>query len=162
MFLYIFMVRCKNGACRAACTAVLLYCTTSGAKGTGGANSVSYTPAGTNSGGSVGNHKLTIAEIPSHKHLIYQDANGNGGRFGVVTSYGNTGGTSIQILGKASTVSNLTPDSGDNAKGLVNADYTGGGGNHNHGFTNPTFTGTAATINTIPQYIKCYAWYRTA
>lgn len=39
---------------------------------------------------------------------------------------------------------------------------TGGGGGHTHGFTNPTFTGTAATINTMPPYLAVYMWKRTA
>lgn len=39
---------------------------------------------------------------------------------------------------------------------------TGGGGAHNHGFTNPTFTGTAATIATMPPYLAVYMWKRTA
>lgn len=35
---------------------------------TGGNESVSYTPAGTNSDGAVGDHILTTAQIPSHNH----------------------------------------------------------------------------------------------
>jgi hypothetical protein len=34
---------------------------------------------------------------------------------------------------------------------------TGGGKAYNHGFT-----GTASTIDTMPQYITCYIWRRTS
>lgn len=127
-----------------------LYCTTT-SKTTGGASSVSYTPAG-----SVDYHTLTVNEMPSHKHLIYQDANGSGSRFAVVTNYGDAGGQQINKL-SSSGVSNLWPNSGDNAKGLVNADYTGSGWGHNHGFS-----GTQATIDTMPPWFSVYCWHRTA
>lgn len=127
-----------------------LYCTTT-SKTTGGASSVSYTPAG-----SVDYHALTVNEMPSHKHLIYQDANGSGSRFAVVTNYGDAGGQQINKL-SSSGVSNLWPNSGDNAKGLVNADYTGSGWGHNHGFS-----GTQATIDTMPPWFSVYCWHRTA
>lgn len=39
---------------------------------------------------------------------------------------------------------------------------TGGGGAHNHGFTQPTFTGTAATLSTIQTSKVVYRWHRTA
>lgn len=127
-----------------------LYCTTT-SKTTGGASSVSYTPSG-----SVDYHALTVNEMPSHKHLIYQDANGSGSRFAVVTNYGDAGGQQINKL-SSSGVSNLWPNSGDNAKGLVNADYTGSGWGHNHGFS-----GTQATIDTMPPWFSVYCWHRTA
>lgn len=158
---------------------------------TGGSKTISYKPAGTNSGtavtlnavtlshsgGAVGSHTLTVAEIPSHKHTIYQDARGDGSRYGVVTSYGATGGSQIAMLNGSGGTSNLFPDAGDNAKGLVNADYTGGSGGHNHTFTQPsqhsftpttktitqpTFTGTTTTLNIQQEYITCYMWKRTA
>ena len=111
-----------------------LYCTTSGATNTGGASSVSYTPAGT-----VEGHTLTTSEIPSHSHVATTKT----------TSYGSGSQSSWRCMSFASTNAdwNQTVYTGD----------TGGGGSHNHGFT-----GTAATISTMPPYMKVYAWYRTA
>lgn len=38
---------------------------------------------------------------------------------------------------------------------------TGGGKGHNHTFSGSgSFNGTSATIQTMPKYITCYAWYR--
>jgi hypothetical protein len=39
---------------------------------------------------------------------------------------------------------------------------TGGGAAHNHGFTQPTFTGTQATLSTIQTSKVVYRWHRTA
>ena len=110
-----------------------LYCTTS-SNTTGGANSVSYTPKG-----SVGNHTLTISEIPSHNHG-YTDA-GNDSTWG-------EGGDRFTIN---------NPNIGYRIVWNMTTSSTGGGGAHNHGFT-----GTTSTINTMPKYRTCYAWYRTA
>lgn len=76
-------------------------------------------------------HKLTTNEMPKHKHLIYQDTNGKGSRNAIVTNYGVTGGTRIAMLANSG-VSDFGPDSGDNAQGLVNADYAGGDQPHNN------------------------------
>lgn len=93
------------------------------------------------------NHALTINEMPSHKHLIYQDARGNGNKFAVTTSYADSVGNKIQNLAGANgLVSNLSPNSGDNAKGLINADYEGRGQVHNN----------------MPPYFTCYIWCRIA
>ena len=109
---------------------------------TGGDKSHSYTPAGTNSGGAVQNHTLTVSEIPSHSHnapygtLIYD-------------------GEGYYQSGNIEPV--MTP-----AGSYTPCSNTGGGGAHNHGFTQPTFTGTAATMNHLQPYITCYMWKRTA
>ena len=119
-----------------------LYCTTSGAKGTGGASSVSYTPAGT-----VGGHTLTVSEIPGHSH------NQNW-----ISSDGNINPYVANKSGNAQGVYRASQTAWYNSGKLrVTTDSTGGGGSHNHGFT-----GTQATISTMPPYIKVYAWYRTA
>ena len=134
---------------------------------TGGSKSVSYTPSGQNSGGSVGNHTYTpsgtvgghvlqLSEIPSHRHYV----SGRNTTYGagiqpdwqVITSPGSTNGDY--------TYDNWT-------------DWQGGSGSHDHGFsgtqatlthsvTQPTFTGTAANINVQQKYITCYMWKRTA
>ena len=92
---------------------------------TGGASS--YTPKGT-----VGNHTLTLNEIPKHSHKVY------GG-------WGD--GPSDQ--GSFRTDQN-SPAHWWSATGSV-----GGGGSHNHGFT-----GTAQTI--LPPYLAVYMWKRTS
>lgn len=99
--------------------------------------------AGTTGGEAT--HTLTEEEMPRHKHAIYQDATGNGRRFAVVTNYGDGGGQAItKLVGDG--ISSLNPYSGDNAKGLVNADYTGG----NQAFNN------------MPPYLAVYMWKRTS
>ena len=111
-----------------------LYCTTSGATNTGGASSVSYTPAGT-----VEGHTLTTSEIPSHSHVATTKT----------TSYGSGSQSSWRCMSFASTNADWNQ--------TVYTGEAGGGGSHSHGFT-----GTAATISTMPPYMKVYAWYRTA
>lgn len=103
------------------------------AGGGGGAASQSYTPAGT-----VGNHTLTTNEIPAHYHQIrYQNSSGSSGA-------GYSWGGSKMSWSAAT----------ESSTGMKGA---GGGGAHNHGFT-----GTAATINTMPPYLTVYMWKRTA
>jgi hypothetical protein len=91
----------------------------------------SRTPSGSNTGGSVSEHTLTIEQMPSHNHSVY--ASGTGGGVGVV---------------------NLNRVKGN---GTVEGPYnnfitsTGGGQSHSHGFTNPTFTGTPMNFNV--QYV---------
>lgn len=94
--------------------------------------------------GGESSHTLTIEEMPSHKHEIYQHVNGY--NFAVVTSYGDTGGTSIATGGTNGGVSNLTPGSGDTARGLVNSWYTGGSQAHNN----------------MPPYLTVYMWKRVS
>lgn len=111
-----------------------LYCTTT-SKTTGGASSVSYTPAGT-----VGNHTLTANEIPAHSHsLVYAN---NGKEVSL-----DTGGSAY----------NLSWGSSGIGGGNLIASNTGGGQAHKHGFT-----GTKATINTMPPWFSVYCWHRTA
>ena len=220
---------------------------------TGGAASQSYTPAGTNSGGSVGDHTLTTDEMPSHDHTFtgsavtsggisanhthttttgnpsanhYHsgpshthtgpshshsgpnhshsvsawgtrttagggDTSGTGippwgggasGNLNMGTSCGNggtgstgsagTGNTGSGGTGNTGTVSawhTHTGTSGNQSAGHTHSvtasgsiGSTGGGGAHNHGFTDPAFTGTEAAIATMPPYLAVYMWKRTA
>lgn len=240
------------------------------AEATGGAASQSYTPAGT-----VGNHTLTTAEIPSHNHTFtgsavntgnqsqdhthtgtsggvsknhthtgtsgnpsanhthsgpshthtgpshthtgpshkhtigidYQGSSHAGSGVGVVTSYlykiglkgsgdefgstmanagtgatgsGGTGATGSAGTGATGTVSawhTHTTTTGNQSQGHTHTTTTGGvSKNHTHSVTaagsigntgsgeahNHGFTGTAATINTLPPYLAVYMWKRTA
>ena len=125
---------------------------------TGGGTSTSYTPAGT-----VANHTLTESEIPAHTHgsksLSGSWQNGNA-RFpgtssvsGIVTNikksingyWSETGGTDTNTVGF-----NIDATHEHNSFGGSNPQ-------HNHGFT-----GTAATISTMPPYLAVYMWQRTS
>ena len=153
-----------------------------------GGESQSYTPAGNNtgtavtmnavelthSGGAVGNHTLTTSEIPSHNHAMktrYDDYNWDNG-YGSVQGVKRAGAWAA-ILSDWSTEYGGTYDFEKNWP-VTN---TGGGGAHNHGFTQPskhsftpttksitqpTFTGTAATLSTIQTSKVVYRWHRTA
>ena len=112
-----------------------------------GGESQSYTPTGTNTGGSVGNHTLTVTEMPTHRHTP-QDA----GNFFTGQAWNTSGGKDPSTGGSGSWTGFYTQTSG----------ATGGDGAHNHGFTNPTFTGTAATLSTIQTSKVVYRWHRTA
>ena len=111
-----------------------LYCTTSDPKGTGGASSVSYTPAGT-----VDGHTLTANEMPKHSHVATTKT----------TSYAGGSQNSWRCMSFAGTNADWSQ--------TVYTGEAGGGGSHDHGFT-----GTQATISTMPPYMKVYAWYRIA
>ena len=136
---------------------------------TGGSKTISYKPAGTNSGtaitmnavelthsgGAVGNHTLTVSEMPSHTHGYVHPGSG-------FTNTDQTPGPAVVP----------TRDPGEASTGS-----TGGGQGHSHGFTQPskhsftptiksvtqpTFTGTTARLNVQQEYITCYMWKRTA
>lgn len=103
-----------------------------------GSKNISYTPAGSNSGGAVQNHTLTAAEsgLPSHNHTITHQ--------GWYNSPPNTTG-SERIVMSFRTISgdDTTSDFGCSSP---SKNATSG---HNHPFTNPTFTGTAATLDIV-------------
>lgn len=94
---------------------------------TGGVASNPYTPAGT-----VGNHTLTINEIPSHSHSVASAK----------------AGTSANVAsGSQFSIEEATVTSGN----------AGGGQPHNHGFS-----GTATTFDNMPPYLAVYVWVRVA
>jgi hypothetical protein len=77
--------------------------------------------SGSNSGGSVSNTTLDITQIPSHTHTFSDETN-NGTGGGVGGGGANTGTTTLS----------------------KNTGSTGGGGAHNHGFTNPSWSGSVS------------------
>ena len=84
--------------------------------------------AGTNASGAVSAHTLTTAEMPSHDHLLPRYTVGGG--------YQAPDDISASAVGAY--------------EGLPSSS-TGGGGSHDHNFTQPTFSGTA--INLAVSYI---------
>ena len=130
---------------------------------TGGNASVSYTPAG-----SVGSHTLTTSEIPAHTHgskggtgWISGHNDANGGWF--YQADGTILKANPNVNGYYYTTANIGRTTGAASFGgfKVETGHThtsvGSGGGHNHGFT-----GTAATIATVPPYLAVYVWQRTA
>ena len=117
---------------------------------TGGNGTLSYTPAGTNSGGAVGNTTLTLSQIPKFQfripHVAYYD--------------------SVAISGVTETRTGMSKEGGaaDTSNSGWHNVSVGGGGAHNHPFTQPTFTGTAATLQTMNSLPRetVYVWKRTA
>ena len=97
----------------------------SGGSGGQGGGSTTFSTAFNSSrntnGGSVSNHTLTISQIPSHNHTVFA---GTGGGAQSVRHWSNT---------------NANQTSGN----------TGGGGSHNHGFTNPSFNLNVSYVDVI-------------
>jgi hypothetical protein len=92
----------------------------------------SVSVSGSNSGGSVSNHTLTIAQMPSHSHVmspVKVDAAG--------------GSISTQYSGGYTSTSQST-------------NSTGGGGSHNHGFTNPSWSGSASFTGSAMDFAVQY------
>lgn len=133
----------------------------------GNLSSTSITPAGTLSGGAVGNHTLTKAETPAHSHDIYIDIDYN--------SNAHKGGAKSYCAIKTSSWYGWESNqpslyfTTDYPFGPTNS--VGGGGAHNHPFTQPTFTGTASSHghtftgtsqNTMPPYLTVYIWKRVS
>lgn len=102
---------------------------------------------------STANHTLTVAQIPSHYHLTYIDAN-----FCAVSTGNNNSWKQALV-------------SSEN-HAAVSGYYdqpTGGGGAHNHGntgstslTTNSTIPGNTGSSSNLPPYLTIYAWRRTA
>lgn len=119
---------------------------------TGG--SATHTPEGTLSGGAVGDHTLTVAEMPQHTHSYLKPTLQYG------SSNETTGNITPQVNSSGSgTTGGFYSDRWSNTA-LRSVNNTGGGGTHNHPFTQPTFTGTAQ--DTMPPYLAVYMWKRTA
>ena len=110
----------------------------------GGQTSISYTPSG-----SVNGHQLTVNEMPSHAHsvsLVYDDGS---------TINGNIQFSQATPIGAATY--HIGYDGSKTMFGLSATSYNGASQSHSH-----TFTGTQASIATMPPYITVYMWKRTA
>ena len=100
--------------------------------GAGGKACQSYTP-----GGSVQPHALSVEEMPAHFHKMQYKANGG--------SY--DGGYVWDAPGKLTSYT-------ESGAGMAS---TGGGQGHAHGFS-----GTTASIPTMPPYLAVYIWKRVS
>lgn len=136
-----------------------------------GSKTVKYKPAGTNkgtavtlnaislshSGGAVQSHTLTVNEMPPHNH-------------GLKEPFYKFAELSMGLVGQVYKGEKRQDNTWYSEK-------TGGGQGHSHRFTQPsahsftpttksitqpTFTGTEATINVQQPSISCYMWKRTA
>lgn len=106
---------------------------TIGATGGNESNSTSYTPAG-----SIGDHTLTLDEIPKHAHgLEYPFPGINSG-----TAYGHVQSGSYVF-----------------SKLIYTTSENGGGKSHNHPFTGKEAT---LSISSLQPYIVVKRWHRTA
>ena len=94
---------------------------TAGSGGSNGFTNVFNTSVAT-SGGSVSNHTLSTSQIPSHNHSA-------------ATRKDPSWNTSFRTS--------------DNPTGTLNTNNTGGGGSHNHGFSNPSLNLNVAYIDVI-------------
>jgi len=128
----------------------------SGAASSGGSTAftsvfTSRTPSGTvsvsgsNSGGSVSNTTLTTTQIPSHDHSTH----GQGvisGQYYIVRSSGRTysGGGGDSFGG------NTSVDTG------MRTSFDGGSSSHNHGFTNPSWSGSASFTGSAMDFAVQY------
>ena len=102
----------------------------------------SHTMAHTHSvtaAGTVGNHTLTVAEIPAHNHITRMYYNQSG--YGI-----NAGTWSAYINGYSGPISCTSSTTLNN----INA--------HTSGFTNET----SGSTSTLPPYLVVYMWKRTA
>ena len=95
--------------------------TTGGTQGGTNGFTTKFNNSVATSGGAVNNHTLTTAQMPSHNHTVFA---GTGGGAQSVRHWSNT---------------NANQTSGN----------TGGGGSHNHGFTNPSFNLNVSYVDVI-------------
>lgn len=109
---------------------------------TGGNKSNTYTPSGT-----VGDHTLTVAEMPAHTH---GEPTGSTNGFATFSQTETAQDTGVGFMS-------------DQSGAMYHAGYAGltesAGGNEAH---NHSFTGSGQSISTIQPYITCYMWKRTA
>lgn len=112
---------------------------------TGGTSARSYTPAGT-----VGGHKLTASELPSHSHIAMNRHSGSVDDYlgGSENTYGLKAGSSTKADTFYRTSVSLYDKDGD----LIDNGKT-----HTHGFT-----GTATSINIMQPYVVVNRWHRKA
>ena len=105
----------------------------SGTAGSGGSNSftTAFNSSRGTSGGSVSNHTLTESQIPSHRH-----------RVDTYNEFGNS-------FGNWTTQGGYRQAHANGTRRPPWSDYTGGGGSHNHGFSNPSLNLNVQYVDVI-------------
>ena len=123
----------------------------------GGNTTISYTPAGSNTGGKVNSHTLTTTELPKMSGSAYfRRTSGNGD-----ICFSASGVFSRHTINTSNASYNQIASSTTTYKDQLNFNV-GGDGGHDHGFTQPTFTGTQATLNVMQPYKIVNRWHRIA
>lgn len=123
----------------------------------GGNTTINYTPAGSNTGGKVGSHTLTTTELPKMSGSAYFRRTSGGGSI-VMSASGICARATVNT---SNTSYNQIASSTVTQQDQLNINI-GGGGGHDHGFTQPTFSGTQATLNVMQPYKIVNRWHRTA
>ena len=153
--------------------------TSNSAATTGGAASVSYTPAGSNAAVT-----LTAAQsgVPKHSHTYTRPTVSSSGKVaGGIT--GGSHGHNVKVNQNVASGTNrytvsIASGYSESSSYVVSSTHKHDLPNHTHTLTgggvadntaanasashNHTFTGTAATINTMSPYMLIYVWKRTA
>ena len=110
-----------------------------------------------------GSTKLSISQIPSHKHTGSTD-NGQTNKMRVLTA---SGGSVVPNHSVGYSPSSYDDYSGINFPGgshyhPFTTNATGGGGGHTHTIPAHNHTASSSSVSTLQPYITCYMWKRTA
>lgn len=112
---------------------------------TGGAETDQIT-----TGGTVGGHSLTTAEMPQHWHYVIgtDPTASNPNTSHSIARYATTSNSDLPYSMRSTNITYAT---------LGRSSQTGSGSSHTHGFT-----GSTVTVDTMPPYLAVYCWKRTA
>lgn len=122
---------------------------------TGGAKSVSYTPKGSNAGTALTNNQLP--KLTGKINAGSGSTGASAGGYGAFRSASGVFSTATEMqYGRPSENNAIAWPSNAASYQTVNLDI-GGGATHTH-----TFTGTAASIATMPPYLAVYMWKRVS
>lgn len=126
----------------------------------GGNSTINYTPSGSNSGGTVQGHTLTANEsgVQGHTH----GAGTSGEKLLGTNAAGGTGVSRRTVASGSGAANVLYADYAVNRQTSTSSTSKNAVNAHSHGFTNPTFSGTQATLNVMQPYKIVNRWHRVA
>lgn len=112
---------------------------------TGGAETDQIT-----TGGTVGGHSLTVAEMPSHHHQMLGNTptSNDPDNSHAIARYASSANSDLPYALRAASQTEATRGKTGGA---------GSGNAHDH-----SFTGSTVTVDTMPPYLAVYCWKRTA